>query len=310
MNTPLLLIHFNRPDCTRRQLEALQQIAPKRVWVLCDGARKECRGESERVQSVRLQLSHLPWKCQVIELYRVENLGVCQNIASGISWFLGQVEEGIILEDDCIPSPSFFTFSSEMLARYRSDRSVFTISGYTGKPSELEIDGSYCFSNYFACWGWATWKRAWDCYDSEMCGFCDSQEWKLIRHRMHPTLRQRLYWKIIFNRILDGKTDSWAYRMQLSIWKQQALSIFPKFNLVENTGFTNDATNTAGLNALQVRRAAIQFPLIHPELVKADGHVDRWFEDHIHSKSLLVRLKWIMNKLRLHLCIKSEQREQ
>lgn len=299
MDTPLLLIHFNRPDTTRQQLAVLARVRPTRVWVLCDGARPLHEGEAGRVTAVRQQLNNLPWKCEVATLYREYNLGVSQNISTGISWFLDQAGEGIILEDDCLPDPSFFAFASEMLDRYRSNSSVFTISGYTGKPSDLNIEASYCFSNYFSCWGWATWKRAWDCYDSEMLGFCDPDEWECIESRVHLTLRQRLYWKMIFDRVLRGQTDSWAYRMQLSIWKQRALGIIPRCNLVENIGFSSDAMNTAGLAAMQTDRASISFPLKHPDEIKSENDVDRWFEDHVHSKNMPVRFRWLMRKLKM-----------
>ncbi|MEM1223325.1 MAG: nucleotide-diphospho-sugar transferase [Verrucomicrobiota bacterium] len=297
MDTALLLIHFNRPDVTRRQVDALRTIAPKRVWVLCDAPRPDRVGEDKKVDEVRSILDALPWDCEVHKLYREENLGVRENISTGLSWFLNECKEGIILEDDCIPSESFFRFVVEALERYRDDVRVFTVSGYTGLDSDLPIEESYCYSNYFSCWGWATWKRSWDCYDESMTAFTDQEKWKAICARLHPSIRQHLYWKYIFGRVVAGKVDSWAYRFLLSMWSHHGYAVTPKRNLIENIGFTDDATNTGGLKVFQTPKTEITFPLICPSEVESNKAVDQWIEDNCHSKSLKVRLAWLSQKI-------------
>ncbi|MGZ0706959.1 hypothetical protein ACWPKO_01310 [Coraliomargarita sp. W4R53] len=297
MKTPILLIHFNRPDMTRRQIEILARIQPERIWVLTDGARANHPDEVAKIAAVRAQFESLPWPCEVTRLFREANLGVSQNISNGISWFFEQVDRGIILEDDCLPDASFFPFCHDLLERYADSERVFSISGYTGKSEDLPIEESYCFSNYFSCWGWATWRRAWKCYDAEMAGFADPSEWKQIKGRLHPNLRQQLYWKMIFNRVMSGRTDSWAYRFLLSMWRREGVAITPRRNMIENCGFGSEATNTAGMKERDIEAVGIDWPLQHPELpIRHNTWLDRWIEDNCHSKSLSVRFDWLRRK--------------
>jgi len=298
MDTPVLLIHFNRPESTRRQIEALSKVRPKTVWVLSDGARPERAGEAKAVEEVRGLFAKLPWDCRPNLVRRETNFGLRRNIAEGLSDFLEVCGEGIVLEDDCIPDPSFFRFCAEMLDRYRDDPRIFAISGYTGFGGDCEIPASYGFSNYFSCWGWATWKRAWARYDGEMEAYRNPETWRSIERRIHPKLRQRLYWRMIFNRVLRGKTESWAYRFQLTQWSNEGLAVFPKANLVENVGFETDATNTAGMKERKIPAGGLDFPLEHPDRVEADANLDRWIEDHWHSKSYSVRMRWAAGKIR------------
>lgn len=291
-----MLIHFNRPDSTRRQIEALRKVAPTRVWLLCDGPRAHKEGEAEKVAEVRALLDDLPWPCEAKKLYRDENLGCFRSVSGGISWFLEDCGAGIIVEDDVIPDPSFFPFCSELLERYKNHSDVFAISGHHRKAKALDLQEDYGFSNYFECWGWATWKRAWDQFDPEMQAWRQKSLWKDVCRRVLRNPRAAFYWKLMFGRVADGRRDSWAYRFLLTIWKQNAKAVISRKNLTENIGFTEEATQTAHFAGLEVRAEAQDFPLQHPERVEVNPQIDRWFEDGIHSKSIGVRLRWIMRK--------------
>ena len=297
METPILLIHFNRPEATRRQLEALAGVAPSRVWVLCDGARVGREAEAGKVREVRALLSELPWDCELKICFREQNLGVSENISTGIRWFLEEAGAGIILEDDCLPSDSFFPYCTELLERYEDNESVFAISGHAGFGEDLQLEESYGFSNYFSCWGWATWARAWQHYDSEMLAFKDPSRWATICKQVFPKLRSRLYWRYILGGVASGKTDSWAYRYALSIWSQQGLGVFPRENLVENIGFNAGGTNTASLSGMEVARAQLDFPLTHPLSVLPNLEINRWLEDHYYSKSWSNRFAWLRSRM-------------
>lgn len=298
MNTPLLLIHFNRPDITARQLEVLRPVAPSRVFVLCDAARPGKPGEAERVDEVRQLLQHLPWQAEVQYLFREKNLGCFRNLSTGISWFLEQAGEGIILEDDCLPHPSFFPYCTELLERYRTQKSVLSISGHNHGTSTKCFDGSYSFSNYFHCWGWATWQRAWAEFDPDLTAWRDRNQWKNICQRIHPKFRARVYWNWIFNRVTSEKCDSWAYRFQLTHWSCGGISAIPSTTLISNTGFDSHATNTAGKSYLSGTVSSIGFPLLHPENVAANRKIDAHFEDHLFSKTLIRRLHILTNRVR------------
>ncbi len=298
MDRPVLLIHFNRPDATRRQLEVLREVKPRNVWVVCDGPRPDREGEVGRVNEVREMLDNLPWDCRTTKLYGDENLGCCRNVSSGISWFFDQVEDGIILEDDIIPHPSFFRYCEELLDRYRDAHEVYAISGHQRCREPLPIPHDYGFANYFDCWGWATWRRAWRHYDPDITAWRDRSLWQRASKRVLNNYRARLYWHLMFKRVADGRRDSWAYRYQLSLWKEGGFCIIPKRNLCKNNGFNSQGTQTAGLKGLEVECVEQSFPLDCPEKIELEPAIDQWFEDHIHSKSPAVRLGWLLRKLK------------
>ncbi len=298
MNTPVLLIHFNRPDSTLRQVQSLQVVAPKQVWLLCDGARTNHRGEAEKVAKVRSILDDLPWACEVKRLYRQKNLGCFQNVSDGISWFLRDCEAGIILEDDVIADPSFFRFSEELLARFAGSPEVFAISGHNRRSEPLAIPADYGFSNYFECWGWATWKRAWDEFDPSLDGWRHKEIWRDICRRVLCGPRACFYWDWIFRQVENQRRDSWAYRFLLTIWQKEGSVVIPRRNLTENIGFNADGTQTAHFQGMETAAFSQCFPLVHPERVEVDPLIDHWFEDGVHSKSLPVRMSWLLRRVR------------
>jgi len=298
MRTPVLLIHFNRPDHTRRQVELLRKIAPFRVWILCDGPRAWVPGEIERVAEVRELLDELPWRCEVQRLYRTRNFGCFSNISEGVDWFFKDCEAGIILEDDILPDPSFFPYAEEMLTRYADSPAVFAVSGHNRRREPLDIASDYGFSNYFECWGWASWSRAWKQYDRNMQGWKDKKLWQSICFRVLPGMRARWYWNRIFTRVANRRVDSWAYRFILSIWNKHGCVIIPKNNLTENIGFGPAATATAHMEGTAVPASNVDLPLQHPKHITVDPVIDKWFEDGVHSKSLSVRVDWCVRTVR------------
>ena len=310
MRTPVLLIHFNRPDVTRRQLEALRQIAPRRVWILCDGPRADVPGELDRVGEVRALLDELPWRCKVQRLYRTRNLGSYRNISEGLDWFFEDCESGIVLEDKVLPDPSFFPYAQELLKRYADRSEVFAIAGHNRRREPLPINADYGFSNYFECWGWASWRRAWDQYDPAMRGWRDKTLWQNICLRVLPSNRSRWYWSRTFRRVAHQRVNSWAYRFILSIWKERGCVIIPKYNLIENIGSGSTAAQSANLEDLSVPATHVDFPLQHPEYIAVDPVIDQWFEDAVHSKSLGVRFNWCVRTVRRGLRRKSKQSEK
>lgn len=299
MNTPVLLIHFNRPESTRQQIEMLKDIAPQRVWILCDGPRLNRPGEVEKVAAVRAMLDDLPWPCIAKHLYRENNMGCFRNVSEGISWFLDDCGAGIILEDDVMPDSSFFRFCDELLLRYADVSEVFAIAGHNRRATAFSMKTDYGFSNYFECWGWATWKRAWDQFDPTLNAWHDRWSWELICKRVLRSYRARAYWSWIFRQVDRKRRDSWAYRFILTIWQKNGCVIIPKLNLTKNIGFNGAGEHTVHFAGQEVSAAKQCFPLHHPQRIVVSPEVDRWFEDGVHSKSILVRLRWLCRKLNL-----------
>jgi hypothetical protein len=120
MHTAVLFLVFNRPDPTRRVFDAIRAARPARLYVAADGPRADRAGEAERCAEVRAMATAVDWPCEVLTLFRDANLGCKRGVAEGIDWFFAHEAEGIILEDDVLPHPSFFAYCATLLERYRT----------------------------------------------------------------------------------------------------------------------------------------------------------------------------------------------
>lgn len=244
MNTPVVFLVFNRPDLTRRVFERIRQARPPKLLVVCDGPRVARPEDQDKVAAVqRIIAEGVDWPCEVITNYSERNLGCRERVASGITWAFSLVEEAIILEDDCLPDVSFFTFCDQMLERFRGDDRVMHINGTNFITSHLKPRTSYFFSKYVWVWGWATWRRAWQHYDYSM------STWNLRFHSLNSTFdsrRERAYWLSTFE---TARRDwqaaaTWDFSWIYSCWAHGALTVMPSLNLVENLGFGPGATHT------------------------------------------------------------------
>src|SRR5262245_4664601 len=118
---PVLFLVFNRPDRTQRVFNAIRAAKPERLYIVADGPRDGNDDDMEKCNAVRAIVSMVDWDCSVTTNFRQVNFGCGRGLTSGINWFFEQENEGIILEDDCLPAPSFFRFSSELLRKFRDD---------------------------------------------------------------------------------------------------------------------------------------------------------------------------------------------
>lgn len=294
MNTPVVLFTFNRPVMTRDLISRLAELEPKHVLVVSDGPRSFVPTDSSKVAEVRTMFERLPWRCRIDRCYSDVNMGSAGRISSGLNWVFEQVEEAIILEDDCRPGVSFVPYAEELLQRYRYDTRVATICGTTPgfEPSGFH---SYRFSRYCFVWGWATWRRAWNMYDHSMDGLND-KTYSEVMKRAGFSFRGRHYWQFVLRKVLRGDLDAWDYRLNFACWKNNMVNIVPRVNLVENVGFGPNATNTSydiyGLKPM----STIDFPLIHPPEVIADVDGDRSVEDSMYSRTMVNRLRWAVRR--------------
>jgi len=241
----ILFLIFNRPNMTAKVFERIQLAMPSRLYVASDGPRSVREGELERVIEARAIATGVDWPCEVETFFRDENLGCKRAVSEALDWFFGEEEEGIILEDDCVPDPSFFQFCEEMLERYREEENVATISGNNFVSRGPKDANRYFFSKYFHCWGWATWRRGWQLYRGNLEGWPRWHASKEFRKCL-PDREEQAHWSRIFHRVHAGEIGSWAYPFQGSLWMAGKISIQPGVNLVENIGFGEDATHTRG----------------------------------------------------------------
>ena len=285
--TPVLLLTFNRPQTTVRVLDAVRAARPTRVFVASDGPRRDVPADTQRVLDTRrLVESSVDWPCTVERRYSDYNQGCRQGVSAAIAWFFSRVEQGIILEDDCVPHADFFQYCEELLSRYRDNHRVMGISG--NNPVGLRLSEptvSYCFTRQPLIWGWATWRRAWAHYDDNL------DAWQDIRR--DPTAQMRLWadpversWRAErYDRLADfGVPDAWDPRWSLSVAARGGLFVTPRRNLVTNIGFGEDATHTFKQRS---RKAGVPssgiLPLEHPQSVTPDVAVERQIFDRMHG---------------------------
>ncbi|MCT7989219.1 TylF/MycF/NovP-related O-methyltransferase [Laspinema olomoucense] len=282
-------IIFNRPKTTERVFELIRQVKPHQLLVVADGPRGDRPGEAEKCIQARAIINRIDWECEVLTNYSEKNLGCRERISSGLDWVFTIVEEAIILEDDCLPHPSFFTFCWELLERYRDNEQIMAISGDNFQFGHRRKDDSYYFSRYAHSWGWATWRRAWQHYDNKMALWPKVREENWLEEVLEDNHASRC-WSHIFQNVYDRQIDTWDYPWQFCCWIQGGLTILPNVNLVSNIGFTAEATHTQGSNPLgNLPTEAMVFPLKHPELIIRDNQADDFTEKTMFSGQIQVK---------------------
>lgn len=278
LTTPVVFLVFNRPDCTARSLAAIRAARPARLYVVADGPRADRPADAARCAEVRALVERgVDWPCEVVRDYAPANLGLARRVASGLDAVFAREQEAIILEDDCIPDPTFFPFCAELLARYRGNEQVAQITGCSFQAPGQAWPASYYFSRYPHCWGWATWRRAWRHYDPTMGSW---REFGGSIFRWMESAAERRYWNHSFAATAAGRIDSWAYRWTASLWSQSRLCLTPYRNLISNVGFSPDATHTQETTPLAgLPVTPMAFPLVHPGSpacdTVADAHTSR-----------------------------------
>ncbi len=291
MKTPVAFLIFNRPDTTEKVFEAIRQAKPPKLLVVADGARSDRPNELKKCETTRAIIERVDWDCEVLTNYSEINLGCKRRVSSGLDWVFDNVEEAIVLEDDCLPHPSFFPFCEELLDYYRSDRRIMAISGDNFQFGRQRTPYSYYFSRYNHCWGWATWKRAWHYYDIEMKLWPQIRDGNWLKFILaEPNAIQ--YWQKIFQATYDEKINSWAFRWTFACWLQSGLTVLPEINLVSNIGFDQEGTHTRNAKNILANLPveAMGFPLQHPPFIIRHTQADRFTQNSHFSPPLVERL--------------------
>jgi hypothetical protein len=241
--TPVLFLIFNRPDKTRKVFNKIRQVKPRQLFIAADGPRISIPGEAEKCQQTRKIIEEIDWDCELFTLFREQNLGCKKSVSSAINWFFDNVDEGVILEDDCVPDTSFFYFCKEMLNFHRHNEVVMHIGGSNFKFGRKFTNETYYLSRYSYIWGWATWRRAWVKYDINMKCYPKFKSQQKIKKIVRNKKIQKI-WLDIFERVYDNKIDTWDYQWQFCIWNNDSYTILPNVNLISNIGFDGEGTHT------------------------------------------------------------------
>ena len=289
--TAVLFLIFNRFETTKQVFAAIRKAKPLKLYIAADGARPEQEGEAARVNAVRDYVtSNVDWDCHVKTLFSDKNLGCKYAISEAIDWFFAQEEMGIILEDDCLPSQSFFWYCEELLKKYQNDQRIFLISGYNKQNTWNPNINDYFFSSYGGIWGWASWRRAWDFYDLEMKDlkrFSDLGNFENLLGKKGGKIR-----KMALNSVDKKHINSWAYPWAFTRHKNGALACVPSKSLIKNIGFGADATHTYNIENDDVNHHEIQSHLRDNPFFVPDRKYDSHF---VARKNIFIR---IANRLR------------
>lgn len=299
---PVVVIGFRRLDTLQRVLSTAAEHHQGQIYVFLDGARDGRQDDVLDCTRVRDWVSEFA-KCHlnVTTSFSDRNIGCGRAVPAAINWVLDSGHESlIVLEDDCLPSPSFFPFMYQLLARYADDKRVTMISGNQFLPDEIisEYSYSYYYSRFIHTWGWATWKRAWALYDHEMSALDDRFTHDNIKSILPNRDERSLYVRWWLRQRENPHDTAWDSRWMLALLLARGACICPSRNLIRNIGFGTGSTHTARCSRYQViPRQTIDFPLRHPPTLTTWERADRWWFTHLHSRNLFSRLRRYMLRI-------------
>ena len=284
LNTPVLLICFNRVDHASQVLAKIVEAKPKDLYVFRDHWREDRPGEQEKCEEVRALIEEIGLMNKDITLHTLypdHNLGCGPGPMTALNWFFSENEMGIIFEDDAVPHPDFFGYCEELLEKYKDDESVRAI-GSMHLDDRTYGDGSYYFSmmNRTFC-AWATWARAWKDFDLYHRNVTRKQFDRVLKD-YGCALRMREYW---CDRLAEVQKDayhnsSWDQQFWMSIWLHHGKGIMPNVNLSSNIGFDATATHGSDPNSAGANRETFPIlPLKHPTDTSIHHDADQRFQE-------------------------------
>ena len=284
---PILLITFNRPEHTRRVLETIMAAQPKDLYVFQDGARYGNDDDMKKCKEVRWVVESLTEeeKVRLHTNYSEKNLGCGAGPMTGITWFFNKVDMGIVMEDDCLPHPDFFSYCEELLLRYRDDEKVRFINS-TLYDNRWQCEASYDFSRYMVTGAWAGWRRTWQGFDLDLEDL-DARAFRKHVLQLTNNRAEANWWFSIVKEIQQdkGKKSYWDYQMQIHLFGDSAMTIHPQCNLVSNIGFDGEGTHTlSNYDNRGNRKVFPILPLTHPAKQIVDKKRDAYCWAKAQSK--------------------------
>lgn len=274
MTKPVLFLFYKRPYETLRVFKEIEKYKPKKLFLSSDGSNNYV--EYKLIMNLRNEvLKRITWDCHVETKFNETNLGLAKGVSSAITWFFDNVEDGIILEDDCVPNKEFFLFCETMLNKYKNNKDIFMVSGNNFINNKYVSNDSYFFSKYAHIWGWASWRDKWENYSLNI----EDVEFE------YDSMKEMYFWENWFKDIRLNHLLTWDVQWLHAIWKNKGLIIYPNKNLVCNIGFGSNATNTKKTPKflLNQKWEKLSFPLKHPSKITRNVEADKitfktWFD--------------------------------
>ena len=293
MNTPLLILIYNRPKETQVLIKKLKKLKPKCLYIFSDGPKKNNNDFKLNLECKKI-IDKINWTTQIKKKYLNKNHGCKLAVSAGLDWFFKNEKKGIILEDDCIPSTSFFRFCTWGLNKFENNKKIGSITGNNFLKSQVKIKSSYYFSKYAHCWGWATWRNRWKLYNKDISFWKKWKSSKNFKNIFNLTLEEK-YWIKIFNNSYKNKIDSWAYPWNLCLWYNDMLVLTPKNNLVENIGIGSLATHTyIRSDNVNYKTRILKKPYKNLNQIRINTKADNFvFNNHFRGKNYLWPYRFI-----------------
>lgn len=303
MNTAVLILAYKRVDTLSQVWNVLQQVKPPRVYVHVDGPKNS--QEAPLCQAVqRFVQENFTWKGELHTYFQPQNQGCRAGVVAGISWFFAQEEQGIILEDDTLPSPDFFPFCETLLARYKEDKDILTVSGSNFLPKNWFYTGDYYFIRMVLIWGWATWRDRWAWYDPKIPAWSRLRETPWLS-QLFPS--QKRLQKVHFQTYESlSHLDAWGPQINFLSYLLGKKNICPRENLVRNIGTGHQAsTHTKKLSPaaylpLSNLKPPYQEPIFRGVDLKAEQYIQKYFTHRDLWRRALWKFLLLINAPRLY----------
>jgi len=290
ITTPILLLVFNRPDKTKQVFDVIKSVKPKKLYIAADAPREHVPDDNEKCKQVKSIVSNIDWDCDAHFLFHEKNLGCSLSGYKAWDWLFSQEEEMIFLEDDSIPSKSFFWFCQVLLKKYKDNPKIGHICGQNfGKKYG---NATYFFTRYGGgTWGLATWKRTHDLYEYKMESFNEIKDKKFFKKRFLYDFEYR-YQKRRFEHYIKHGGNTYDLQLGYQLYKHDLIGIMPNINMVTDIGWGSDATNLTSSDSKSAKKYG-NLPryeldeIIHPDKVERDMEFEKQQLMHriFHDKS-------------------------
>ena len=292
MKTPVLVISYKRKQGLKQVIESVKKYAPDRVYLFSDGPKN--KQELALVSEVRdFLLNEIDWNCEIKTNFSQVNLGCKYGPQTAISWFFENEDQGIILEDDTVPVPSFYPFVEKLLSKYKSDLRVWNIGGTNRLEEETEeVSDSYFLSRFAYTWGWATWADRWKSHLSQLPSFLEDSDNLRRSNTTHQAIVDN--WVNMATVSYKDELDAWDYLWSLRVFMNHGLSVVPKNNLINYEGYGPEATHTKSSTAVKHQYPAreLKLPLRDPNNLVPNSYYDKkLFEEIFNWKPFYKKLK-------------------
>lgn len=273
IDVAVLILFFNRPEHLKKVFEEVRQARPSRLFLYQDGPRSD--KDLDGIMKCREVVDNIDWECDVQRMYQERNYGCDPSEYISQKWAFSMADKCIVLEDDDVPSQSFFPFCKEMLDRYEHDTRITMIAGFNSDEVTEGVPDDYFFTSVFSIWGWASWRRVVDQWD-EHYAFLDDP---YAMQQLTNLVRQRRFRTDFIPMCRDHRASGKAFYETIfwaSMLLNNGLAIMPTRNLINNMGVTADSTHfTSSLDTIPrrlrrmftMKRYELQFPLRHPRYV-------------------------------------------